>query len=260
MCEAGFGRIVSISSFVGQLGNYGQSNYAATKGGLIAWTKTRRLRGGPLRRHGQLRLPGVHRHRHAARCVRRRARAAARRGSRWAASAARRDRPRRCVYLVSDGDYITGSASTSTAGSSCERRGGGSGGARVRGHRRDHRALRRGLRRPQPDPLRRRVMPPAPGSAGGSPTACSPAGFISAVIGNDLPGAGTVYLGQELRFRAPVRPGDRVRCGWRWSSLTSAAGRRSRPGPGWARRWWSTAPPASSSPVRRPVPGGRSSM
>lgn len=40
MCESGFGRIVSISSFVGQLGNYGQSNYAATKGGLIAWTKT----------------------------------------------------------------------------------------------------------------------------------------------------------------------------------------------------------------------------
>ena len=40
MCEQGFGRIVSVSSFVGQLGNYGQSNYAATKGGLIAWTKT----------------------------------------------------------------------------------------------------------------------------------------------------------------------------------------------------------------------------
>ena len=40
MCEQGFGRIVTISSFVGQLGNYGQSNYAATKGGLIAWTKT----------------------------------------------------------------------------------------------------------------------------------------------------------------------------------------------------------------------------
>ncbi len=40
MCEAGSGKIVSLSSFVGQLGNYGQSNYAATKGGLIAWTKT----------------------------------------------------------------------------------------------------------------------------------------------------------------------------------------------------------------------------
>ncbi len=38
------------------------------------------------------------------------------------------------------------------------------------------------------------------------------AGFISAVIGNDLPGAGTVYLSQDLRFRAPVRVGDDVRC------------------------------------------------
>jgi 3-hydroxybutyryl-CoA dehydratase len=35
--------------------------------------------------------------------------------------------------------------------------------------------------------------------------------LISAVLGCDLPGAGTVYLGQELAFRAPVRPGDDVR-------------------------------------------------
>jgi NAD(P)-dependent dehydrogenase (short-subunit alcohol dehydrogenase family) len=40
MCAAGFGRIVTISSFVGELGNFGQANYAAAKGGLIAWTKT----------------------------------------------------------------------------------------------------------------------------------------------------------------------------------------------------------------------------
>jgi 3-hydroxybutyryl-CoA dehydratase len=37
------------------------------------------------------------------------------------------------------------------------------------------------------------------------------AAFISAVLGNDLPGHGTVYLGQSLRFRAPVRIGDDVR-------------------------------------------------
>jgi 3-hydroxybutyryl-CoA dehydratase len=36
--------------------------------------------------------------------------------------------------------------------------------------------------------------------------------FISAILGNDLPGPGTVYLGQTLRFLAPVRPGDHVRC------------------------------------------------
>jgi len=36
------------------------------------------------------------------------------------------------------------------------------------------------------------------------------AGLISAVIGEQLPGHGTVYLGQSLRFMAPVRPGDLV--------------------------------------------------
>ncbi|MGR3494911.1 MaoC family dehydratase [Citreimonas sp.] len=37
------------------------------------------------------------------------------------------------------------------------------------------------------------------------------AGLISAVIGEQLPGHGSVYLGQSLRFLAPVRPGDMVR-------------------------------------------------
>jgi 3-hydroxybutyryl-CoA dehydratase len=37
------------------------------------------------------------------------------------------------------------------------------------------------------------------------------AAFISAIIGNELPGHGSVYLGQTLKFRAPVRPGDTVR-------------------------------------------------
>ncbi|MEM9394328.1 MAG: MaoC family dehydratase [Pseudomonadota bacterium] len=36
------------------------------------------------------------------------------------------------------------------------------------------------------------------------------AGLISAVIGEQLPGHGTVYLGQNLKFMAPVRPGDMV--------------------------------------------------
>lgn len=36
------------------------------------------------------------------------------------------------------------------------------------------------------------------------------AGLISAVIGEQLPGHGTVYLGQSLKFLAPVRPGDEV--------------------------------------------------
>jgi 3-hydroxybutyryl-CoA dehydratase len=36
------------------------------------------------------------------------------------------------------------------------------------------------------------------------------AGIISAVLGNELPGPGTIYLGQVLKFKAPVRPGDTV--------------------------------------------------
>jgi 3-oxoacyl-(acyl-carrier-protein) reductase len=40
MLEAGWGRIINISSVVGQVGNFGQANYAAAKGGLISFTKT----------------------------------------------------------------------------------------------------------------------------------------------------------------------------------------------------------------------------
>lgn len=36
------------------------------------------------------------------------------------------------------------------------------------------------------------------------------ASYISTVIGTKLPGAGCIYVTQELKFRAPVRPGDRV--------------------------------------------------
>ncbi|HWQ62037.1 MAG TPA: MaoC family dehydratase [Negativicutes bacterium] len=36
------------------------------------------------------------------------------------------------------------------------------------------------------------------------------AGFISAVLGTSLPGMNTIYLGQELSFKAPVKIGDTV--------------------------------------------------
>ena len=36
------------------------------------------------------------------------------------------------------------------------------------------------------------------------------ASVISAAIAGRLPGAGTIYLGQNLRFKAPVRPGETV--------------------------------------------------
>lgn len=37
------------------------------------------------------------------------------------------------------------------------------------------------------------------------------ASFISAILGTTLPGEGTIYMGQNLKFLAPVRPGDTVR-------------------------------------------------
>ncbi len=36
------------------------------------------------------------------------------------------------------------------------------------------------------------------------------AGLISAVLGTRLPGHGTIYMSQSLRFRAPVKIGDTV--------------------------------------------------
>lgn len=35
-----------------------------------------------------------------------------------------------------------------------------------------------------------------------------PAGLISATLANDLPGPGSIYLGQTLKFIMPVFPGD----------------------------------------------------
>jgi 3-hydroxybutyryl-CoA dehydratase len=36
------------------------------------------------------------------------------------------------------------------------------------------------------------------------------AGFISAVLGSHLPGPGTIYISQNLKFLAPIRIGDTV--------------------------------------------------
>ncbi len=43
MTERRYGRIVNIASFVAQAGNFGQTNYAASKGGMIAFTKAAAL-------------------------------------------------------------------------------------------------------------------------------------------------------------------------------------------------------------------------
>jgi len=39
MAGRGWGRVINISSIVGRIGNFGQSNYAAAKAGLIGFTK-----------------------------------------------------------------------------------------------------------------------------------------------------------------------------------------------------------------------------
>lgn len=36
------------------------------------------------------------------------------------------------------------------------------------------------------------------------------AAYISAVLGNDLPGPGSIYVNQTLAFKAPVRYGDTI--------------------------------------------------
>jgi len=40
MIDQKFGRIINISSLVGQTGSFGQANYSASKGAVIAFTKT----------------------------------------------------------------------------------------------------------------------------------------------------------------------------------------------------------------------------
>jgi 3-hydroxybutyryl-CoA dehydratase len=51
------------------------------------------------------------------------------------------------------------------------------------------------------------------------------ASFISAVLGNDLPGPGSIYLSQTLRFRAPVRIGDEVTARAEVAEINAVRGR-----------------------------------
>ncbi|HSE75270.1 MAG TPA: MaoC family dehydratase [Dongiaceae bacterium] len=51
------------------------------------------------------------------------------------------------------------------------------------------------------------------------------AGFISAVLGTRLPGPGSIYLSQSLKFKAPVRIGDTVRARVTVTTLDKEKGR-----------------------------------
>ena len=63
MIERQSGRIVNISSVIGQSGNIGQANYAASKSGQFGFTKSLALEGRAQGHHRQLRRPRVHRDR-----------------------------------------------------------------------------------------------------------------------------------------------------------------------------------------------------
>jgi acetoacetyl-CoA reductase/3-oxoacyl-[acyl-carrier protein] reductase len=58
MIEQKFGRIVNIASFSGQAGNFGQANYAASKGGIIAFTKVLALELAKYNITGNIVAPG----------------------------------------------------------------------------------------------------------------------------------------------------------------------------------------------------------
>jgi len=47
LCEADEGRLINVSSVVGQQGNYGQANYATTKSGLFGFSRTLALEMAP---------------------------------------------------------------------------------------------------------------------------------------------------------------------------------------------------------------------
>src|ERR1017187_2032418 len=60
MIERGSGRIVKISSIIGEMGNIGQANYAASKSGLFGLTKTLALEAAhQLKRAGKLEEDGI---------------------------------------------------------------------------------------------------------------------------------------------------------------------------------------------------------
>ena len=51
------------------------------------------------------------------------------------------------------------------------------------------------------------------------------AGLISAVLGTKLPGPGAIYMSQQVRFLAPVRPGDQVTARARVTEWDATKGR-----------------------------------
>jgi NADP-dependent 3-hydroxy acid dehydrogenase YdfG len=100
MLEQGSGRIINISSIIGQTGNIGQVNYAASKSGLFGLTMSlaQALTREP-QHHGERRRAGLHRDRHARRRPREGAGEDPGPGSAGSPGPAGRGRPRRALPL-----------------------------------------------------------------------------------------------------------------------------------------------------------------
>ena len=94
MLEAGYGRIVNASSVVGLYGNFGQTNYVATKAGLIGMTKTMARELGRKGITVNAVAPGLHRNRNGCQDARERTRRHAGQSSRRSPGSSRGDRRR----------------------------------------------------------------------------------------------------------------------------------------------------------------------
>jgi len=101
MIKQNYGRVVNITSVIGQIGNFGQANYAASKAGVAAMTKSlaKELAAKGVTINAV--APGF--------TSRKRCGTSSSSRSRCDASAKSEEVARACVYLCSsDGDYITG--------------------------------------------------------------------------------------------------------------------------------------------------------
>ena len=103
------GSVVNITSVSGIIGMAGQTNYSASKAGVIGFTKALAQGGRALRRAGQRDRAGLYRHGHDRGHRRERPQETVRADSRWAKPARATRLRGLALYLAGeDAGYITG--------------------------------------------------------------------------------------------------------------------------------------------------------